>query len=169
MNPPKVRNKCVYIRVRTHIHQLQLWLCAGVSLSATCALPCGIQSQDPCIQLCVWTQPVPRAQDKWPPLPSRKVPRETDPLLANSPDDLLFPPGRKLESPRGNRVLFFRWDTRQGTEVGKGIGRRMELLAENTAGSSCHVWANIETVGWETEDLPKRKAAIQFCVVLALV
>lgn len=45
----------------------------------------------------------------------------------------------------------------------------MELVAENTTGSSCHMWTNTEMVRLETEDFPKTKAATQFCVVLALV
>lgn len=117
MNPRKVRNKHICMCMDTYIYQLQRWLCIVFSLSTKCMSPCGIQSQDPCIHLCVWTQSIPCAQGKWLPLPSRKVPWEMDPLLTNSPSDLLFPQGRKLESPRGNQVLFFRWDTRQSTEV----------------------------------------------------
>lgn len=45
----------------------------------------------------------------------------------------------------------------------------MELAEENTVGSFSKMWTNIEMLQWESEDFHKRKIAIQFSVILALI
>lgn len=54
-------------------------------------------------------------------------------------------------------------------KLGERLERRLGLVAENPAGSSCNVWANLEMVEWETEDFPKIEVAIQLCVIFALI